>query len=255
MNMVAAARENTQFSPAAADQMEKIVFDLGRMYQERNEALQEVARAHHEALFLLSMAAEYKDGDTGIHIVRIGFLAEALALFLGESKDYALMLRKAAPMHDIGKIGIPDEVLKKPGAFTPQERAIMNQHSAIGADILGKSRIALFQMAAEIALAHHERWDGTGYPNQLAGHAIPLSGRIVTIVDFYDALTMDRVYRPAFSHEKALDMLLAERGKAFDPDIVDCFLRNSAAISALREQVTAGRMTFADLINRKQEAP
>ncbi|MES2928309.1 MAG: HD domain-containing phosphohydrolase [Pseudomonadota bacterium] len=253
--MVAAARENTQFSPAAADQMEKIVFDLGRMYQERNEALQEVARAHHEALFLLSMAAEYKDGDTGIHIVRIGFLAEALALFLGESKDYALMLRKAAPMHDIGKIGIPDEVLKKPGAFTPQERAIMNQHSAIGADILGKSRIALFQMAAEIALAHHERWDGTGYPNQLAGQAIPLSGRIVTIVDFYDALTMDRVYRPAFSHEKALDMLLAERGKAFDPDIVDCFLRNSAAISALREQVTAGRMTFADLINRKQEAP
>ncbi|ODS59337.1 MAG: phosphohydrolase [Acidovorax sp. SCN 65-108] len=253
--MVAAARENTQFSPAAADQMEKIVFDLGRMYQERNEALQEVARAHHETLFLLSMAAEYKDGDTGIHIVRIGFLAEALALFLGESKDYALMLRKAAPMHDIGKIGIPDEVLKKPGAFTPQERAIMNQHSAIGADILGKSRIALFQMAAEIALAHHERWDGTGYPNQLAGQAIPLSGRIVTIVDFYDALTMDRVYRPAFSHEKALDMLLAERGKAFDPDIVDCFLRNSAAISALREQVTVGRMTFADLINRKQEAP
>lgn len=253
--MVAAARENTQFSPAAADQMEKIVFDLGRMYQERNEALQEVARAHHEALFLLSMAAEYKDGDTGIHIVRIGFLAEALALFLGESKDYALMLRKAAPMHDIGKIGIPDEVLKKPGAFTPQERAIMNQHSAIGADILGKSRIALFQMAAEIALAHHERWDGTGYPNQLAGQAIPLSGRIATIVDFYDALTMDRVYRPAFSHEKALEMLLAERGKAFDPDIVDCFLRNSAAISALREQVTVGRMTFADLINRKQEAP
>ena len=255
MNMVAAARENTQFSPAAADQMEKIISDLGRMYQERNEALQEVARAHHEALFLLSMAAEYKDEDTGIHIVRIGFLAEALALFLGESKDYALMLRKAAPMHDIGKIGIPDDVLKKPGAFTPQERAIMNQHSAIGADILGKSRIALFQMAAEIALAHHERWDGKGYPNQLAGPAIPLSGRIVSIVDFYDALTMDRVYRPAFSHEKALEMLLAERGKAFDPDIVDCFLRNSAAISALREQVTVGRMTFADLINHKQEAP
>lgn len=253
--MAVAARENTQFSPAAADQMEKIVFDLGRMYQERNEALQEVARAHHEALFLLSMAAEYKDGDTGIHIVRIGFLAEALALFLGESKDYALMLRKAAPMHDIGKIGIPDDVLKKPGAFTPQERAIMNQHPAIGADILGKSRIALFQMAADIALAHHERWDGKGYPKQLAGPVIPLSGRIVSIVDFYDALTMDRVYRRAFSHEKALEMLQAEQGKAFDPDIVDCFMRNSAAILALREHVTAERMTFADLINRKQEAP
>ncbi len=250
-----AAREVTQFSPAAADQMEKIVSDLGRMYHERNEALQEVARAHHEALFLLSMAAEYKDDDTGVHIVRIGFLAEALALFLGESKDFALMLRKAAPMHDIGKIGIPDDVLKKPGAFTPEERLIMNRHPIIGADILGKSRIALFQMAAEIALAHHERWDGKGYPHQLAGRAIPLSGRIVSVVDFYDALTMDRVYRPAFSHERTLEMLLAERGKAFDPDIVDCFVRNISAMAALREQVTIRRMTFSDLTTGRQEAP
>lgn len=250
-----AAREQTQFSPAAADQMEKIVSDLGRMYHERNEALQEVARAHHEALFLLSMAAEYKDDDTGVHIVRIGFLAETLALMLGESKDFALMLRKAAPMHDIGKIGIPDSVLKKPGAFTPEERLVMNQHPIIGADILGKSRIALFQMAAEIALAHHERWDGKGYPNQLAGKAIPLSGRIVSVVDFYDALTMDRVYRPAFSHERALEMLVSERGKAFDPDIVDCFVRNISAMAALHEKVTAQRMTFCDLTSGRQEAP
>ena len=158
------APEATQFDPAAADQMEKIISDLGRMYHERNEALQEVARAHHEALFLLAMAAEYKDDDTGVHIVRIGFLAEALASFLGEPKAYARLLRKAAPMHDIGKIGIPDSVLKKPGPLTPEERLIMNQHPAIGADILGKSRIALFRMAAEIALTHHERWDGQGYP-------------------------------------------------------------------------------------------
>ena len=113
------APEATQFDPAAADQMEKIISDLGRMYHERNEALQEVARAHHEALFLLAMAAEYKDDDTGVHIVRIGFLAEALASFLGEPKAYARLLRKAAPMHDIGKIGIPDNVLKKPGPLTP----------------------------------------------------------------------------------------------------------------------------------------
>ena len=241
------APEATQFDPAAADQMEKIISDLGRMYHERNEALQEVARAHHEALFLLAMAAEYKDDDTGVHIVRIGFLAEALASFLGEPKAYARLLRKAAPMHDIGKIGIPDNVLKKPGPLTPEERLIMNQHPAIGADILGKSRIALFRMATEIALTHHERWDGQGYPHQLAGQAIPLSGRIVAVADFYDALTMDRVYRPAFSQEKALAMLQAESGKAFDPAVVDCFMQHSADLLALRERVTAQRVTFADL--------
>ncbi|MDY0107141.1 MAG: HD domain-containing protein [Giesbergeria sp.] len=245
--------ESTQFDPAAANQMEKIISDLGRMYQERNEALQEVARAHHEALFRLAMAAEYKDDDTGVHIVRLGFLAGALAQFLGQPREYALLIRKAAPMHDIGKIGIPDSVLKKPGGFTPDERLIMNRHPAIGASILGKSRIALFQMAAEIALTHHERWDGQGYPNRLAGTAIPLSGRIVTIVDFYDALTMDRVYRAALSHEKALEMIVAERGKAFDPDIVDCFERHQATIRALHDRVTAQRLSFADLVDGEME--
>lgn len=247
--------ETTRFDPAAADQMEKIISDLGRMYHERNEALQEVARAHHEALFRLAMAAEYKDDDTGVHIVRIGFLAEALAQFLGQRKEYALLLRKAAPMHDVGKIGIPDSVLKKPGSFTPDERLIMNRHPAIGASILGRSRIALFQMAAEIALTHHERWDGKGYPNRLAGKDIPLSGRIVTVVDYYDALTMDRVYRPAYSHEKVLAMLQEESGKAFDPDIVQCFMEHASDMLALHDTVTARRMTFADLVQGDQATP
>ena len=250
-----APQVTSRFEPAAADQMEKIVSDLGRMYQERNEALQEVARAHHEALFRLSVAAEYKDDDTGEHTVRIGFLAEMLALHMGKSKGYALMLRRAAPMHDIGKIGIPDSVLKKPGPFTPDERQTMNRHPAIGASILGKSRIELFQLASEIALTHHERWDGQGYPNQLAGEDIPLSGRIVAVVDFYDALTMNRVYRPAFSHEKVLEMLLAERGRAFDPAIVDCFMRSNIAMSAVRERVTNQQMTFSDLIQNEPVNP
>lgn len=253
--MSLAVQEATQFAPAAAHQMEKIIADLGRMYQERNQALEEVSRAHHEALFLLSLAAEYKDDDTGVHIVRIGFLAEALALFLGQSTTYALMLRKAAPMHDIGKIGIPDQVLKKPGPFTPPEREIMNRHPIIGADILGKSRIPLFQMAAEIALSHHERWDGGGYPRKLVGNAIPLSGRIVAVVDFYDALTMDRVYRKALSHEQALEMLVEQTGRAFDPAIVNCFVHHSADILALRERVTSGRTTFSDLVNSREVAP
>jgi putative two-component system response regulator len=236
------------FSEAATLQMERLVGDFGRMYRERNEALEEVAKAHHEALFRLSLAADLKDDDTGVHIIRIGFLAEALALLLGQSRQSAGMLRKAAPMHDIGKIGIPDNVLKKPGAFQPDERATMNQHASMGADILGKSRIPLFQLAAELALSHHEKWDGTGYPSALAGDAIPMSGRIVAVVDFFDALTMDRVYRKAFSYEKALAMLLEQRGKAFDPTIVDTFMTHADALIALRERVNQAHPTFADLV-------
>lgn len=237
------------FSPEASMQMERLVGDFGRMYRERNDALNEVANAHHEALFRLSLAADLKDDDTGMHIIRIGFLSEALALLMGESPAKAAMLRKAAPMHDIGKIGIPDRVLKKPGAFDPEERAVMNEHARMGAEILGRSRIPLFQLAAELALSHHERWDGSGYPSQLAGLAIPLSGRIVAIVDFFDALTMDRVYRPALPVDVALPMLLAQRGKAFDPEIVDTFMANVVELNALRERIKTSHLSYSDLVN------
>ena len=237
------------FSEAATQQMERLVGDLGRMYRERNEALEEVTRAHHEALFRLSLAADLKDDDTGVHIIRIGFLSEALALLLGQPRSVARMLRKAAPMHDIGKIGIPDEVLKKPGPFLPEERAIMNRHAVMGAEILGRSRIPLFQLAAELAQAHHERWDGTGYPAGLAAETIPLSGRIVAVVDFFDALTMDRCYRKAFTYEQALEMLVEQRGHAFDPNIVDTFLANAQTLISLRERINHKQPTFAELTN------
>jgi putative two-component system response regulator len=233
---------------AAVAQMERMVLDLGRMYRERNEALEEVSRAHHEALFRLAMAAEYRDDDTGAHIVRMGFLAERLALKVGQSAEDAAMLRKAAPMHDVGKIGIPDRVLKKPGPFDADERAVMNRHADMGAKILGSSRIPLFQLAAEAALAHHERWDGTGYPSGLASEAIPLSGRIVAIVDFFDALTMDRCYRPAFSDDRALEMLLAQRAKAFDPALVDAFLADAPGMIALRDHINRLQPSFAELV-------
>ena len=236
------------FNPAALAQMERMVQDLGRMYRERNEALEEVARAHHEALFRLALAAECRDDDTGAHIVRMGILAEQLGLLAGMDPAEAAMLRKAAPMHDVGKIGIPDCVLKKPGPFDADERQVMNGHPAMGAAILGSSRIPLFQLAAEVALSHHERWDGTGYPARLAGEAIPRSGRIVAIVDFFDALTMDRCYRPAFSDERALQMLQAERGRAFDPHLVDLFLAQSLAMRALRDRINQAHPTFADLV-------
>ena len=241
--------DGNSFSEAATRQMERLVRDFGRMYKERNEALEEVSRAHHEALLRLSLAADLKDDDTGVHIIRIGFLSEALALLLGLDANTASMLRKAAPMHDIGKIGIPDGVLKKPGAFDSDERATMDKHAQMGAEILGRSRVPLFQLAAELALSHHERWDGTGYPGRLYGATIPLSGRIVAVVDFFDALTMDRCYRKAFSSEVALAMLEQQRGQAFDPHIVDIFLANAQTLMAIRDRINQTHPTFIDLID------
>ena len=239
--------ESNCYTPDASAQMERLVADFGRMYRERNDALEEVARAHHDALLRLSRAAEFRDDDTGVHIVRIGYLSCALALHLKQAEAFAMLLMRAAPMHDIGKIGVPDEVLKKPGRLTPEERLVMNQHPRIGAEILGRSRIPLFQLAAELALSHHERWDGGGYPSGLAGTSIPLSGRIVAVVDFFDALTMDRVYRPAFDDAVALQMLQAERGHAFDPWVVDAFVENAAPLIALRNRINEERLGFDDL--------
>ncbi len=241
--------ESTRFDEAAAEQMLRFVEDFGHMYRERNKALDEITRAHNEALLQLCMAAEARDDDTSVHIVRIGFLAEALALFVGSTPGFASLLRRAAPMHDIGKIGTPDHVLKKAGPLTEEEREVMKLHPAIGAQIIGKSRVPVFLLAAEVALTHHERYDGTGYPNRLAGQDIPLSGRITAIVDFYDALTMDRVYRPAFSPHKALSMLIEQRGTAFDPMIVDTFVQHFDHLDTLRRKVTEQRPTFADLID------
>lgn len=241
--------ESRCFSAEAVEQMERFIEDFGHMYRERNEALREVTRAHHEALLHLCMAAEFRDDDTSVHIVRIGYLAEALALHLGSSPAFARMLRRAAPMHDIGKIGTPDNVLKKAGTLDESERAVMKQHPEMGARILGSSRIPVFLLAAEVALTHHERFDGKGYPHGLAGQAIPLSGRITAVVDFYDALTMERVYRPAFSPDKALAMLMEMRGTAFDPRVVDAFADHIAELDALRQRITRERPSFADLID------
>lgn len=238
-----------RFDAAAGAQMETLLRDLGRMYRERNAALKEVTRAHHDALFRLALAAEYRDDDTGEHILRMGFGAEALALAAGAESAWAAMLRKAAPMHDIGKIGIPDAVLKKPGQLTDAERDVMRRHPEIGAGILGQSRIPLFRLAAEVALTHHERWDGAGYPQRLSGDAIPLAGRIVAIVDFFDALTMDRCYRPAFADERALAMLAAESGRAFDPRLVATFIEHAPALLALRDRINRRGASFADLVD------
>lgn len=232
------------FDAQASAQMERLLADLGHMYRERNAALVALEQAHHEALMRLAVAAELRDDDTGTHIVRLGYLAEALARHLGVPAARAQMLRLAAPMHDIGKLGVPDDVLKKPGQLTSDERARMQDHPRMGADILGRSSIPVFALAAEVALHHHERWDGKGYPQGLQGEDIPLSGRIVAVVDYFDALTMDRCYRPAFADDRALAMLADQSGCAFDPAIVSTFLAHAAELIALREWVNTTQPGF-----------
>ncbi|CAN5168409.1 hypothetical protein BH10PSE17_BH10PSE17_05000 [soil metagenome] len=188
-----------------------------------------------ETLFMLARAAAARDDDTVVHMVRIGFLARRLAMLTGCSQDFAEQLRNAAPLHDIGKIAIPDNVLKKNSPLTREEWFVMRQHSSIGAGILGRSAHPVFRLGAVIALNHHERFDGTGYPSRLAGTSIPLAARITSVVDVFDALTMDRSYRPAYGVDKALEMLAEESGKSLDPDLVDCFMTHAVEFIELRE--------------------
>jgi putative two-component system response regulator len=201
-------------------------------------------REREEAItFHLLSAAELRDDETGAHVRRIGLYSATLAKRLGWDPLAADDLRLAAPMHDIGKIGIPDTILRKPGPLTPDELAIMRTHAAIGARVLDNANVELLRLAAETARSHHERWDGGGYPEGLAGSAIPRTGRLVAIVDVFDALTHDRAYRPALSEDEALALMRAERGGHFDPEMLDCFMDCLPELRAIRDQVpeTRGR--------------
>lgn len=231
----------TQASHAAIDlQIENFAADIHRLMTERDQALESARRTRRDALLRLAAAAELKDDDTGVHIVRMGYTSALIALALGCQTDWSERLFFASRMHDIGKLGIPDNILKKPGTLTPEEREVMNRHPELGWALLADADNPLFQLAAEVALTHHERWDGSGYPGGMAGEAIPLSGRIVAVADFFDALTMDRCYRPAFSDERALPMLSDESGRHFDPRVVEAFFVAKERIIAARDRINAG---------------
>lgn len=240
-------------SNMALNQMLKITEDLRNVYQEKKEALLATNAAHHEVLMRLAMAAEFRDEDTGVHIIRIGYMAEKLSFLLGQSEEFGFMIRLAAPMHDVGKIGIPDSILKKPGKLELDERIIMDTHAEIGHRILANSNVPLFQLAATIALTHHEKFDGTGYPNQSTGENIAIAGRIVALIDFFDALTMDRCYRKAFTDVAAIEMVLEQKGKHFDPAIVDIFLANIDQFIALRQRINLNPINYGQLINYSLE--
>jgi putative two-component system response regulator len=202
---------------------------VSKSYQEMLEAevrrQTEALRKREEEISLrLVSAAEYRDDETGSHIRRIGLVSASLAKEMGLDTSTVDDIRIAAPMHDIGKIGVPDNILRKPGRLTPEEFNIVKEHTTIGAQILDGSDIRLIRMAKDIALYHHERWNGMGYPTGLSGEDIPLYARIVAVVDVFDALSSPRVYKPAFSVEKTVGIIKAERGEHFDPQVLDVFL-------------------------------
>ena len=180
--------------------------------------------AYEETIHQLVRASMFRDKETGAHIRRVGLYSELLARAAGWSDNAAEQMRLAAPMHDIGKLAIPDSILQKPGSLTQAEYRLMQQHTSLGAQMLSGSTSPLLQLGCEIAASHHERWDGTGYPYGLSSTDIPESGRIVGIVDVYDALSHDRVYRKALSPAETLSELLDARGTHHDPELLDLFI-------------------------------
>lgn len=197
---------------------------------------EEVLETRLQIVQCLGKAAEYRDNETGMHILRISHFARTIAKAIGFSDEQADELLHAAPMHDVGKIGIPDAILLKSGKLTAEEWEVMRQHPAIGARIIGEHKSSLLQLAATIALCHHEKWDGSGYPNGLAGEDIPLEARIVSLVDVFDALTSVRPYKKAWPIEEALEFIRDQSGSHFDPMLVDVFMDCLPEILRIRDR-------------------
>lgn len=203
-------------------QLEQSKTKLEELVAHRTEQLE---RSQLEMLTRLAKAAEYRDDEAGEHIWRVAHLSAQLAQELGQDTRYITLMLRAARLHDVGKVAIPDVVLMKPGKLTPKEFELIQSHTRIGAQLLSGGHSPLIKMAETIALTHHERWDGNGYPRKLKGEAIPLEGRILAVADAFDALTHDRYYRRALSLEEAVREIRAQSGKHFDPNVVQAFLK------------------------------
>jgi len=217
--------------------------ELERRVQLRTLELEETRK---EVIRRLATAGEFRDNATGQHVVRMSHIAYRLARAAGLDELEASMIRDAAPLHDIGKIGIPDSILLKPGRLDAPEWEIMKRHAAIGGAILANSGFALLDLARTIALAHHEQWSGGGYPAGLKGENIPIAARITAIADVFDALTSERPYKPVWPVEQAIAQLRMGSGGAFDPELVALFERELGGIIAVKEQFRDDRESNAD---------
>lgn len=213
-----------------------------RFLHEQKNTLDEMVKARTRELLQtrlqvvqrLGRAAEYRDNETGKHILRVSHMAALLGETIGLNEDDRETLLHATPMHDVGKIGIPDNILLKPGKLDSDEWVVMKQHTTIGGKILEGDDSALLRMSQEIALSHHEKWDGSGYPAGIKGDEIPITGRIVALVDVFDALTSERPYKKAWKIGEALELIDDQKGKHFDPDLVTVFEEKLDKIKEIR---------------------
>ncbi|MFT3857709.1 MAG: response regulator [Aquabacterium sp.] len=218
--------------------------ELERMVAQRTS---ELVATRQQIIRRLGRAAEFKDNETGNHVVRMSHIARLIGQQAGLGPEAVQLLFQTTPMHDVGMIGIPDAIVLKTGALTPQERTTLQQHPQIGAEIIGRHDNELLATARTIALTHHERWDGTGYPQGLKGEQIPLFGRIVAIADVFDALMCKRPWRDAMSASQALAVMAEERGAAFDPVLLDAFFQQQFEVLRIMDLYADERGAVADV--------
>ena len=216
--------------------------DRNRMLEQKvHERSRQVLGSYRETIETLCRAAAYKDEESGSHVRRISYYTEDIALAIGMNPDFCEAIHYASPMHDIGKIAIPDAILFKRGPLTQDEWEIMKSHAAVGAQLIGPGDSPYLRMGAEIALHHHERWDGSGYPGRLKGQVIPISARIMNICDQYDALRSERPHKKAMSHEAAVEIITVGDGRTmpahFDPDVLDAFKRSAGRFREIFESI------------------
>ena len=227
--------------------------EVNKRTQELQEAYRKLDDAYLEIIQRLGRAAEYRDDETGEHIQRMSRYCQILAREMGLSLEHQKEILYAAPMHDVGKIGIPDSILLKKGPLTPEEFEIMKQHTIIGAQILSGSKHPVLKMAEIMALTHHEKWDGTGYPQGLKGQEIPLEGRICGLADVFEACTSHRVYRPAMKKEEVLKIIRQGSGKHFDPRIVEAFFDVLPEIEEIKRTCQDSKVKDSLKILEKEE--